>query len=55
MANVEKVFERCLKVNLVLNWEKFHIMVKEGIVLKHLVFARGNEVDRAKIKVIENF
>ena len=28
-------------------------MVREGIVLGHLVFERGIEVDRAKIKVIE--
>ena len=28
-------------------------MVREGIVLKHLVSERGIEVDRAKIKVIE--
>ena len=28
-------------------------MVREGIVLGHLVFERGIEVDRAKIEVIE--
>jgi hypothetical protein len=28
-------------------------MVHEGIVLGHLVFERGIEVDKAKIKVIE--
>jgi hypothetical protein len=28
-------------------------MVREGIVLGHLVSKRGIEVDRAKIKVIE--
>ena len=28
-------------------------MVREGIVLEHLVFKRGIEVDRAKIEVIE--
>ena len=28
-------------------------MVREGIVLGHLVFERGIEVDKAKIKVIE--
>ena len=28
-------------------------MVREGIVLRHLVFERGIEVDRAKIEVIE--
>jgi hypothetical protein len=29
-------------------------MVREGIVLGHLVFEHGIEVDRAKIEVIEN-
>ena len=38
LANLEKVLERCEKVNLVLNWEKRHFMVREGIVLGHLVF-----------------
>ena len=29
-------------------------MVKEGIVLGHKIFAKGIEVDKAKIDVIEN-
>jgi len=54
LGNLEKVLERCVKVNLVLNWEKCHFMVKEGIVLGHVVSNRGIEVDKAKIEVIEN-
>lgn len=54
LDNLEKVLEMCVKVNLLLNWEKFHFMVKEGIFLRHLVSARGIEVYRAKIEVIEN-
>ena len=38
---------------MVLNWEKCHFMVQEGIVLGHKISARGIEVDRAKIDVIE--
>ena len=38
---------------MVLNWEKCHFMVREGIVLGHLVSECGIEVDRAKIEVIE--
>jgi len=53
MANLEKFLERCKKVNLVLNWEKCHFMVRECIVLGHLVSERGIEVDKAKIKIIE--
>ncbi|GJT20295.1 reverse transcriptase domain-containing protein [Tanacetum coccineum] len=38
--------------NLVLNWEKSHFMVKEGIVLGHKISKSGIEVDRAKVDVI---
>ena len=36
-----------------LNWEKCHIMVQEGIILGHRISARGIEVDKAKIEAIE--
>ena len=39
-----------MKKSLVLNWEKYHFMVREGIVLGHLVSEQGIEVDRAKIE-----
>ncbi|XP_058726124.1 uncharacterized protein LOC131597442 [Vicia villosa] len=54
LSNLEKVLDRCVQVNLVLNWEKCHFMVKKGIVLGHVVSKRGIEVDKAKIEVIEN-
>ena len=54
LENLERVLERCVKVNLVLNWEKCHFMVQEGIVLGHIISKRGIEVDSAKIEVIEN-
>ncbi|GJY59801.1 reverse transcriptase domain-containing protein, partial [Tanacetum coccineum] len=38
--------------NLVLNWEKCHFMVKEGIVLGHKISKYGIEVDREKVNVI---
>ncbi|XP_050914840.1 uncharacterized protein LOC127129757, partial [Lathyrus oleraceus] len=53
LDNLETVLERCVKTNLVLNWEKCHFMVTEGIVLGHKVSSRGIEVDRAKVEVIE--
>lgn len=53
LANLERVTEKCIKVNLILKWKKGHFMVKEGIVLRHLVSTRGIEVDKAKIEVIE--
>ncbi|KAL4342362.1 hypothetical protein GQ457_08G031200 [Hibiscus cannabinus] len=35
LSNLEKVLKRCKETNLVLNWEKCHFMVDEGIVLGH--------------------
>jgi hypothetical protein len=31
------VLVRCKETNLVLNWEKCHFMVKQGIVLGHVI------------------
>ncbi|GJT43784.1 ribonuclease H-like domain-containing protein [Tanacetum coccineum] len=46
------MLKRCEETNLVLNWEKCHFMVKEGIVLGHKVSGSGIEVDKAKIEAI---
>ncbi|CAJ2645795.1 unnamed protein product [Trifolium pratense] len=53
LINLSLVLERCQKSNLVLNWEKCHFMVREGIVLGHRISYKGIEVDQAKIEVIE--
>jgi hypothetical protein len=53
LENLDKVLQRCEEKHLVLNWEKCHFMIREDIVLGHLVFERGIKVDRAKIEVIE--
>ena len=53
LQNLMSVLKRCMETNLVLNWEKCHFMVREGIVLGHHVSKRGIEVDRAKIEIIE--
>ncbi|XP_019090653.1 PREDICTED: uncharacterized protein LOC109128508 [Camelina sativa] len=51
--NGEKgVLKRCEETNLVLNWEKYHFMVQEGIVLGHKISEKGIEVDKAKIEVM---
>ncbi|GJZ68215.1 putative nucleotidyltransferase, ribonuclease H [Tanacetum coccineum] len=52
LANLDRMLARCEETNLVLNWEKCHFMVKEGIVLGHKISGAGIEVDRAKIDVI---
>ncbi|GJW44463.1 reverse transcriptase domain-containing protein [Tanacetum coccineum] len=51
LANLDRMLARCEETNLVLNWEKCHFMVKEGIVLGHKISGAGIEVDRAKIDV----
>ena len=48
-GNLRQALIRCEENNLVLNWEKWHFMVKEGIVLGHRISKRGIEVDKAKI------
>ncbi|GJU58860.1 reverse transcriptase domain-containing protein [Tanacetum coccineum] len=52
LDNLDTMLARCEETNLVLNWEKCHFMVKEGIVLGHKISGKGNEVDKAKIDVI---
>ncbi|GJZ78205.1 reverse transcriptase domain-containing protein [Tanacetum coccineum] len=52
LDNLDKMLNRCEETNLVLNWEKCHFMVKEGIVLGHKISKNGLEVDRAKVEVI---
>ena len=37
-----------------LNWEKCHFMVTQGIVLGHIVSKDGIEVDKAKVELISN-
>ena len=53
LAKLVLVLERCEKTNLILNWEKCHFMVKEGIVLGHRISEKGIEVDKAKIEAID--
>ncbi|GKD97018.1 reverse transcriptase domain-containing protein [Tanacetum coccineum] len=52
LSHLDKMLQRCEDTNLVLNWEKCHFMVKEGIVLGHKISKSGIEVDRAKVDVI---
>nr|GEU52538.1 reverse transcriptase domain-containing protein [Tanacetum cinerariifolium] len=52
LSHLDTMLQRCEDTNLVLNWEKSHFMVKEGIVLGHKILKNGLEVDRAKVNVI---
>ncbi|XP_019263643.1 PREDICTED: uncharacterized protein LOC109241362 [Nicotiana attenuata] len=53
LTNLAKVLAMCEETNLVLNWEKCHFMVREGLVLGHKVCKYGLEVDKAKVEAIE--
>lgn len=46
------VLERCIEIDLVLNYEKFHFVVEQGIILGHIIFEKGISVDPSKIVVI---
>nr|GFA68997.1 reverse transcriptase domain-containing protein [Tanacetum cinerariifolium] len=52
LSYLDQMLQRCEDTNLVLNWEKCHFMVKEGIVLGHKSSKFEIEVDRARIDVI---
>ncbi|RVW62882.1 Retrovirus-related Pol polyprotein from transposon 17.6 [Vitis vinifera] len=49
LVNLEAVLHRCIEKDLVLNWEKCHFMVRQGIVLGHIISEKGIEVDKAKV------
>ena len=52
LIHLETVLNRCIKKNLVLNWEKCHFMVNQGIVLGHVISEKRIEADRAKVELI---
>ncbi|XP_075106755.1 uncharacterized protein LOC142179780 [Nicotiana tabacum] len=53
LTNLRRVLKRCVETNLVLNCEKCHFMVQEGIVSGHRMSSKGIEVDHAKVDVKE--
>jgi hypothetical protein len=54
LTNLKKVLNSCEEKNLVLNWEKYHFMVTNSIVLGHIVSSKGIKVDKSKIELIAN-
>ena len=54
LAHLTKILEVCVRKRLVLSWEKSHFMVREGVVLRHIVSGKRLEVDKDKIEVIQN-
>ncbi|GJS47377.1 reverse transcriptase domain-containing protein [Tanacetum coccineum] len=51
LFHLDMMLKWCEDTNLVLNWEKCHFMVKEGIVLDHKISKNGIEVDKAIVDV----
>ena len=54
LHNLKKVLMLCVDKNLVLNWEKYHFMVTQGVVLGHVVSSERIKVDKSKIDLIGN-
>ncbi|WKA10547.1 hypothetical protein VitviT2T_028112 [Vitis vinifera] len=52
LVNLEAVLNRCIENDLVLNWERCHFMIRQGIVLGHIISEKGIEVDKAKVELI---
>lgn len=52
LYNFNIVLNRCIQTNLVLNFEKCHFMVEQGIVLGHIISSKGIDVDPTKISII---
>ncbi|GKD39654.1 hypothetical protein Tco_1259861 [Tanacetum coccineum] len=52
LTNLEQMLIRCKQAHLVLNWEKCHFMVTEGIVLGHKVSSKGLEGFAAALAVL---
>nr|CAN63866.1 hypothetical protein VITISV_009558 [Vitis vinifera] len=49
---LEAVLNRCIEKDLMLNWEKCHFMVQQGIVLGHIISKKDIEVDKARLELI---
>ena len=52
LIHLGTVLHRCIEKNLVLNWEKCHFMVNQGIMLGHIILEKGIDVDKEKVELI---
>ncbi|RVW20089.1 Retrovirus-related Pol polyprotein from transposon 17.6 [Vitis vinifera] len=50
LLHLEAVLQRCIEKDLVLNWEKCHFMVQQGIVLGHIISKNGIEKSFEELK-----
>ena len=54
LYNLTKIMQRCEEIGFVLNWEKSHFMVIEGVLFGHRVSVKSIEINQERIEVIEN-
>ena len=54
LSNLTLILKRCMDSKLVLNWEKCHSIVEQGIVLEHIVSSKGIEIDKSKIDLVRS-
>ena len=52
LHNLSLILKRCVETKLVLNWEKCHFMVTQGIVLGHIISEKGIEIDKSKVDLV---
>ena len=53
LSNLDQVLQRCEETNLVLNWEKCHFMVNEGIVLGHKISEKVLKLIKLKLMLLK--
>ena len=53
LSNLDRVLQRCEETNLVLNWEKCHFMVNEGIVLGHKILKEVLKLTTLKLMLLK--
>ena len=54
LNHLRLVLERCKEKYLVLNWKKYQFMIKEDIILDHVISKKRIEVDKVKVDLIVN-
>lgn len=55
LNSLREVLEKCEETQLVINRDKCHSMVREGILIGHKISHVGLEVDLTKFDVVNKF
>ena len=53
LSNLDRVLQRCEDTNVVLNWEKCHFMVNEGIVLGQKFLKEVLKLTKLKLMLLK--